>query len=63
MREVRGERLNVETARQTEAAEGQAGFLPVGCAAQLRKSLAKPRRCDCDFVRAEAAGFDLTGGK
>ena len=49
--------------RQAEAGQRQAVVLPFCCPAQMRKSLAKPRRRNCDLVRPEAAGIYFARGK
>ena len=55
--------LQVEAVCQSQSGERQPIAFPVGCAAQLRKRLAHPRRRDHDLSRAEAPRFNVAGGE
>ena len=49
---------DIETAGESEAGNGETICLPARRAAELRKSLAKQRRCDHCFARVKTTGFD-----
>src|SRR5204862_5742985 len=63
MRHVAGDRWKVETWGETEPGQREAIFFPFGRAAQLRKTLPKPRRNHDDLIASEATGLNLVSRK
>src|SRR5437762_4978782 len=61
--QISGDGLEVEASRYSEPGERQPIGLPVSCTAQLRKSLAKPGRCDHDLCCIKATGLDFARGQ
>src|SRR5438874_10923935 len=61
--QIGGDGLEVEASRQSEPGERQAIGMPASCTAQLRKSLAKPGRCDDDLGSIKATGLGFAHGQ